>query len=312
MADAKMSDVRAFIAVLPDRGVVAVSGPDAVGFLDNLATNALDDLDEGAAHFAALLSPQGKILFEFMAVRTVDGFLLDTQRDRAADLAKRLGMYKLRAKVTIEDRSARAAVAALWWTPAGSRATSVTYTGDVLASFADPREQRMGARLLLKAEGNAAPLREIGGAQLVDSERYQMQRIAVGVPEGGRDYPLGDTFPHEANYDQLNGVSFTKGCFVGQEVVARMQNKTVVRKRVVKVTNAALTPGAEVKVGDAVVGHIGSVKGSLGLAMVRIDRIAEAVEKKLPVTSNGQTIGVDPVPVARYMQSVIDKPVIDL
>ncbi len=307
-----MPETKAHCAILPDRGVLAVSGPDAVAFLDNLATNALDDLDDGDVRFAALLSPQGKILFEFFAVRTADGFLLDTQRGRVADLAKRLALYKLRAKVVITDLTATSAVAAVWWTPLGAIATSFTYEAQVRAMFADPREPRMGLRLILETAPGRAPISNLSGAAVVDPSRYQAQRIGLGVPEGDADYPLGDTFPHEANQDQLAGVSFTKGCFVGQEVVARMQNKTVVRKRVVRLSGRSLRTGAEVKAGEAVVGSIGSVRANLALALVRLDRIAEAIDRHDLITVEGHAVGVDPVPIARYKQSLLDRPVIDL
>lgn len=130
----------------------------------------------------------------------------------------------------------------------------------------------------------------------------------MGVAEAVADYPLGDTFPHEANYDLVNGVSFTKGCYVGQEVVARMQNKTVVRKRVVPVSSPApLATGGEVKVGEAVIGTVGSASGNAGLAMVRLDRVAEALEKEQPLTVNGTPIVVDTQAVERYLASMAEK-----
>jgi hypothetical protein len=297
---------------LDDRGVVAVTGPDAVAFLENLATNALDDLEVGAARFAALLTPQGKILFEFFAVRTDDGFLLDTLRSRVADLTKRLVMYRLRAKVDITDLSAGTTVYAVWWTPPGATPTSFTYTGTVRASFADPREPRLGLWLLLAGADQQTPLLDLDGAAMTPSSAYTLHRLSLGVPEAGLDYALGDTFPHEANYDLLAGVSFTKGCFVGQEVVARMQNKTVVRKRAVLLRGPGVVSGSEVKAGDAVVGLVGSAVDGVGIAMVRLDRVAEALDQRRLITADGIDAVVDPAAVARYRQSVLDKPVVDL
>jgi hypothetical protein len=135
------------------------------------------------------------------------------------------------------------------------------------------------------AEAGAA-----AGANGVEAspEDYHAHRIALGVPEGGKDYVLGDTFPHEADLDQLNGVSFSKGCFVGQEVVSRMQNRANVRKRVVSVEgDAALTSGVEVQAGAAVIGTIGSVAGKLALALLRLDRAAEAKAKGQVLTAGG-------------------------
>jgi folate-binding protein YgfZ len=279
------------VTLLADRGVVSLSGPDAVDFLDNLATNDLSGVGAGEARFAGLLTPQGKILFEFFAMRTEDGWLLDTLGAKAADLIKRLMMYKLRAKVVLADVSADHAVAAAW-------GPAPPAMGDGWC-YADPRSAELGWRLIVP--GTAAAL-STGATE----DDYHRHRIAVGIAEGGRDYPLGDTFPHEANYDRNAGVSFTKGCFVGQEVVARMQNKTVVRKRVVAITGSApLTTGTDVLIGGtATIGTIGSVDGTRGLALLRIDRAAEAADKGQPLTAaDGAAITVDPAALDRYRAS---------
>ena len=150
-------------------------------------------------------------------------------------------------------------------------------------SFPDPRLPTLGSRIL--AETGAATA--TNGVE-ASPEDYHAHRIALGVPEGGKDYVLGDTFPHEADLDQLNGVSFSKGCFVGQEVVSRMQNRANVRKRVVPIEGeAALTPGVEVQAGAAVIGTIGSVAGKLALALLRLDRAAEAKAKGQVLTAHG-------------------------
>ena len=270
---------------LLDRGLVAVTGPDALSFLDNLATNALDALAQGEARFAALLTPQGKILFEFFALRTADGFMLDTAKAKTADLIKRLSLYKLRAKVTIVE---------------DGRVVSVSPTPTDL-SFADPRHAGLGHRCI----GGNPPT---GG-----KAAYHAHRISLGIAEGDRDYSLGDTFPHEANYDLHHGVSFTKGCFIGQEVVARMQNKTVVRKRVVKISAAApLSEGTPILIGDAEIGRIGSVDGTHALAMLRLDRASEARDKGQVLMAAGIVVVPDPEALARYTRSVAERPVVDL
>lgn len=279
------------IAVLTDRGVVRVSGEDALSFLDNLVTNDLLGMAMGEAKFAALLTPQGKILFDFFVVRTGDDFLLDVAREKAADLVKRLSLYKLRAKVEAADLSQTLQVVAGW---------GLGLLGaNRLRGYRDPRLEGLDDRLIGPSEPVAEVLRRAGlearERQSVEDASYHAHRIAVGVPEGGRDYPFGDTFPHEANMDRLNGVSFSKGCFVGQEVVARMQHKTVVRKRIARLTAAGpLTSGAVITVGEAAIGAIGSVAGNQALAMVRLDRVIEAIEKGQQVTAGGQPVMVDP------------------
>jgi tRNA-modifying protein YgfZ len=285
------------VALLADRGVVSLSGVDAEGFLDNLATNDLTGMAAGDARFAGLLTPQGKILFEFFALRTQDGWLLDTLGAKVGDLVKRLTMYKLRAKVVLADVSGDYAVAAAW-------GPAPPVLGDDGWCFIDPRRAELGWRLIVPRA--AAAGLESGATE----DDYHRHRIALGVAEGGRDYPLGDTFPHEANYDRDAGVSFTKGCFVGQEVVARMQNKTVVRKRVAAITgSASLTSGAEVLIGgSAAIGTVGSVEGNRGLAVLRIDRAAEAADKgQTLTTADGTVVAVDPATLDRYRASAAAK-----
>jgi tRNA-modifying protein YgfZ len=268
-----------------DRGVVSVTGADAVPFLDNLATNALDDLPVGAARFAALLTPQGKIIYEFFALRTADGFLLDTPRDTLPDFVKRLTLYKLRAKVNIRDESEAMLVAASTAEPAEKSNLH----------FADPRDGALGWRLISRD-----PTQRVLHDAHAEAA-YHRQRLARGIPACGIDYAIGDTFPHEANYDRLNGVSFKKGCFVGQEVVARMQNKTIVRKRVVRVDGAAeLTKGARVMIDTAEIGRIGTVDGKAALAMLRLDRVAEAVAAGTPLMADGIAITVDAAAMGDY------------
>ncbi len=280
------------VALLPDRGVVSLTGADAVDFLDNLATNDLSGLRTGEARFAGLLTPQGKILFEFFALRTDDGWLLDTRADRLADLLKRLTMYKLRSKIVLADVSADYGIAAAW----GPEAPAVE--GGWL--YGDPRHADLGWRLMAPQVKLAA----LAG-EFVPEALYHERRVALGVAEGGFDYPLGDTFPHEANYDRLDGVSFAKGCFVGQEVVARMQNKTIVRKRVTRVTGTEpLTTGAEIRIGAAVIGTVGSVAGPHGLALLRMDRAAEADDKGEPLVAGAATVIVDTAALDQYRASV--------
>jgi folate-binding protein YgfZ len=166
-------------------------------------------------------------------------------------------------------------------------------------SYADPRTDDLGWRLIVPR----ARLESLSGKH-VPADMYDARRVELAIAEGGRDYALGDTFPHEANYDRLNGVSFTKGCFVGQEVVARMQNRTLVRKRVTMITGTeALATGTEVRLGAAVLGTVGSIAGPHGLALLRIDRAAEAADKGEPLVAGGATIIVDAGALDQYRAS---------
>jgi folate-binding protein YgfZ len=159
--------------------------------------------------------------------------------------------------------------------------------------YADPRLPEMGLRVLAPVPpGFDAALGEAtADAQWLAADAYHAHRIALGVPEAGKDFTIGETFPHEADLDLLHGVSFEKGCFIGQEVVSRMKHRGSVRKRVVPVEAAApLRSGAAILVGEAEIGRIGSVAGAHGLALVRLDRAAEAGAK-------GQTLLADGIAV---------------
>ena len=258
--------------VLSDRAVVRVSGEDAPRYLNGLVTHAVEELAPGAARFAALLTPQGKIIADFFVAAIEEeedgGFVLDAPRALADDLVRRLGFYKLRAKVAIEARPDLAVAAVL------DREPPV----DLGLVFADPRDLRLGWRVVLPAAGAKEAL-TAAGAKIVDADEWQSERIALGIPEGGKDFVYGDTYPHEADMDALGGVDFQKGCFIGQEVVSRVERRGVARNRVVPVAYevAAPMPGAEVHAGAQAVGHMGSAAGGRGLALLRLDRVAEAM-----------------------------------
>lgn len=256
----------ATIVVLQDRGVIAVEGPDASKLLQGILTNDVERLSERSSIAAGLLSPQGKILFELIAYRAPGGIFLETAAADATALAKRLGLYKLRADVVIRD------VSDAWWAVA-SWEGAVAWPDGTLGG-ADPRLAEMGERRLVPVASLASL------ATTTDRQRYDARRVALGIPEAHRDYVLGDTFPHEADFDLRGGVSFTKGCYVGQEVVARMQHKTVVRKRIVRVrADAPLSEGTDVMAGTFAVGRLGTVAGSDALALLKLDRVDELAAK---------------------------------
>ena len=291
---------RAKIAKLEHRGAIAVTGPDAVKFLQGLVTNDVECLVirpeglafEAVAAHAGLLSPQGKILFDFFCVRTLDGFLLDVARTKVSELVKRLSMYKLRAAVEIKDVSDAYNVLALW----GPNASSLgPITGTI--AFDDSRHPDLGKRILAAARFATDIASATNGVKVPVAD-YHAQRIALGVPEGGLDYDFGDAYPHEADFDLLKGVSFIKGCYVGQEIVARMQHKTVIRKRVVPVTGAGDLPSdrPEITANGVAIGKLGSVAGHAGLAMLRLDRAAEFTDKGVALMAGSISVTLAPTP----------------
>jgi tRNA-modifying protein YgfZ len=237
------------VANLEDRTVVHVSGADAGPFLQGLITNDMGLLEAQPAIFAGLLSPQGKILFDFIVVKASDGFELDVDKSAALDLINRLTMYRLRAKVAIA--------------PAAD-------PGHIF-DIPDPR------------------LPELGTRRPAD---YDAHRISLGVPESGKDYSLGDLFPHEAMFDQLHGVSLTKGCYVGQEIVSRMQHRGTARSRFLIADGESQLPpmGTPIVAGETPLGQMGSHADKQGLALIRLDRLAGAYAAHAPITAGGVPI----------------------
>jgi folate-binding protein YgfZ len=273
-------------AFLPDRGVVKVSGADARDFLNGLVTTDISLLAPGLARFGALLTPQGKITVDFLITEAPaghgGGFLIDCPRALAQTLADKLGFYKLRAKVSVEKLTDSLGVLAAW---------DGEFAMKPDLSFADPRNPALGWRILIPAE-LAPKVADLIGAELVDSTAYDAHRIATGVPRGGLDFMYGDAFPHETNMDRLHGVDFDKGCYVGQEVVSRMQHRGTARTRTVKIILDDFAPetGATILAGDKPVGTMGSTAAGNGIALVRTDRVADALDAGIALTAGGLAI----------------------
>ena len=273
-------------ALLPDRGVVKVADDDARRFLNGLVTSDMAKVAAGRPCFAALLTPQGKIIADFIIAEapTEDGggFFLDCPRALASTLVEKLNFYKLRAKVICEDLSDVLGVMAVWDGAADS---------EYGLSYSDPRLAPLGSRVMLPPHLAATAAADIG-AQFTDAGNYEIHRIAHGVPRGGLDFVYGDTFPHEANMDQLNGVDFDKGCYVGQEVVSRVEHRASARSRVVPVAYEEFAPvsGLPIMAGEKQVGTLGSTAKGRGLALMRLDRVADALAAKTTLDAGGITV----------------------
>ena len=249
-----MRDIHFTAGRLPGRVILRVEGPDAGHFLHNLVTSDTEGLVPGGARYAALLTPQGKILFDFFVILSEAGYHIDCAASQKADLLKRLGFYKLRAKVTIAE---------------SSDAVGVSMTEpEASVRYVDPRSPAIGWRFI------------DGAGSLPEAIGYDAARIALGLADTDADLGSGEYFPHEANLDQLGGVSFTKGCYVGQEVVSRMEHRGTARSRILPVglDGAAPAKGANIRAGEKQVGTLLSSSGQNGLALMRLDRLAEASE----------------------------------
>jgi folate-binding protein YgfZ len=262
---------------LDDRALVLVTGDDAETFLQNILTTDLSTLADDEARPGALLSPQGKILFEFLISRIAGGFRLDCRADAASDFIRRLMLYRLRAKVQISEQD-QSFVAVSW------HADSDPSPLDSNSSQTDStvRDARFPARLrVMRHYGKSFAGNDIAA--------WHALRAVSGIPESGSDYALGDAFPHDALLDQIGGIGFSKGCYVGQEVVSRMQHRGTARWRVLIAEGLDPLPasGTAIVADRRAVGALGTVTGRTGLAMVRIDRVKDAMDAGVPITADG-------------------------
>lgn len=274
--------------MLTDRALITLAGADAEHFLQNIITTDLDSLPAGEARTGALLSPQGKILFDFLVSRDgVDRLRLDCRKDIVTDFQRRLMLYRLRAKVDISVQD-QCTIAITWndesnasesdSTPSHSNSTaSDTDSGNI-------RDTRFPPPLNVIRHYQHA-LQHSG-----DLNAWTALRIANGVVESGADYDLGDAFPHDVLLDQLGGVGFRKGCYVGQEVVSRMQHRGTARRRVLIAQGATDLPSArtELRIAGRPIGTLGSTVGKAGLAIARIDKVKQALDAGEPILA-GET-----------------------
>ena len=251
---------------LPHRAILSLTGPDTLALLERTVTHKVADWAEGEARYGALLTPQGKVIVDYLAYRAADGVRIDVHEEAADDLAKRLKLFRLRSAVEIARDEGLVAALSMEGAP-------------------DPRSARLPKRAVVAAEAAEEPLPGWDGLA-----------IAAGVPEWGRDYRAAEVFPTDINMDLMNGVDYRKGCFVGQEVASRMKRKGLIRKRMVRLRGSALAPGAEVRAGAGVIGTVTSAAGSEGLALIRTDRFAKSIMAKEAVTVNDAPAEIEGAP----------------
>jgi tRNA-modifying protein YgfZ len=273
------------VFTLSHRSMLQVSGPEAAHFLHNLVTADIENLGAVEIVPGALLSPQGKILFDFLASRDGDGFRLDCRADIGAELAKRLKFYRLRAKVDIVLEEQGLAAVSLRVEPAASESESHSKW---LRDLRFPSSAKVSRGYGLPSQG--------GGV-----EAFDLTRIEHGVAEGGSDYEFGDVFPHDVNLDQIHGVSFAKGCYVGQEVVSRMQHRGTARRRIVIAhSDSPLTSRSEITINGRPVGALGVAVQNKALALVRIDKAKDAMDAGAPILAGGVPVSVELPPSVSF------------
>ena len=253
---------------LDDRGSIRLSGPDARAFLQGLISNDMELLRPESALYAALLTPQGKYLFDFLLYDRGDHLLLDAERARLPDLIRRLTLYRLRAQVTLEDVSAELAVLAIF------DRQPVAAAG-IPGAVVDPRLPELGLRIALPRQ-EVAGLVAAHALQPVEPAQYDRLRLELGVPDGSRDLVVDRSLLLESGFEELHGVSFSKGCFVGQELTARTKHRGLIKRRLlpVRVDGPLPAPGTPVTRGGKDAGEVRSGAGDLALALLRLDQLA--------------------------------------
>jgi folate-binding protein YgfZ len=268
--------------MLEDRGIVMITGEDRSPFLQGLISNDVTHVSGTRSVYAAFLTPQGKYLHDFFVAEIADGLVLECERERAGDLVRRLRVYKLRSKVAVEDVSADWAVAALIGEDAarsvglgdGQSGAAVPFAGGV--AFVDPRLAEAGVRAILPRAEAAQRLEEAGFAAEAPAA-YDALRIGLGLADGSRDMEPERTVLLECGFDELHGVDWEKGCFLGQELTARTRYRSLVRKRLVPVEldGSLPAPGTPVLRDGREVGDMRSGADGLGLAMLRLEALGE-------------------------------------
>lgn len=257
-----------------DRALIRVSGSDSVSFLQNLLTQNVEALSVSRVQYAALLSPQGKVLADMMLWAADDGVIvIEVDPSRSADLLRRLAMYKMRAQVTLEDITTQHIVLV----------SDAAFDG----AWPDPRLPALGLRKL-------APMSAAGDA----TQDYDARRIGAGVPDLARDAASEEVFAGEALLDALNAVDFQKGCFVGQENVSRMKRRATTRKKFCPIAFEGEAPefGAKVMAGDVELGTVRTGIAGRALALIRLDRAQEALAGGATLSVNGRATRLDPPP----------------
>jgi len=264
-----------YYAKLADRAVLAAEGEDIRDFLQGLITNDIRKVNPQQAIFAALLSPQGRFLYDFFISEYQGKLLIETDKARLPELKKRLMMYKLRSRVMFTDMP-QMKVAAIWENAEGGNLESKDWI-----IYDDPRLLELGKRLIY----SGALVATDADAQESD---YENMRLSLGVPEGSKDLIQDKSILLEYKYDALHAIDFTKGCYVGQEVTARSKHRATLHKSIYCVKAKTVLPpsGTVIMAGEREVGVMASVAGEHGLALLRIDEVNRALESNTPFVAS--------------------------
>ncbi len=306
-----------FMTPISNRGILSLSGKDAKKFLQGLITNDINQLSETKAIYTAFLTPQGKFLHDFFITERLGVLFLEVEKDRLVDLQKRINLYKLKAEVIVEDVSNLYQI----WAFLGEQVEDYFNLTSTLGQacyedhqlfYVDPRCQYMGVRAQfyqikkpqteenelktyivasVPERGEIIPLSSIllnkfskAGFQQVEFNAYDQQRLQHGLPDGSRDMMIDRAIPLECGLEDLHAISWTKGCYMGQELTARTKHRGLVRKRYFPIEFEGLAPdfGTKIIQGTEEVGEVYSSNGAWALARLKL----EATIKEVPLMAN--------------------------
>lgn len=291
----------AYIHSFDDRGVIRLAGEDRAAFLQGLVSNDVMKVTPDHAAYGAFLTAQGKFLHDFFLVELGDALLVETEANRIDDFFRKLRMYKLRSKVDLSVETDVWTVAAIFGADAietldlaAERGAARPFGGG--AAFVDPRHLHAGARVIVPTDGGADALAALG-LQAVDRAAYDRRRVSLGLPDGARDMAIEKTVLLEAGFEELGGVDFDKGCYMGQELTARTKYRGLVKRRLmpIAIDGPLPAPGTEITLDGKEAGEVRSVvanggDGGTGLAMIRLNRLDEALQSGAPLTAGEATV----------------------
>ena len=264
---------------LTNRGIISVTGSDSMDFLQGIISNDITLVSPNKTIYAALLTPQGKYLFDFFISQSGEKLLIECEKDRVPDLMKRLSIYKLRANADLVDETETYSIFAIWGDDAAQatglhneRGLAHEISGGT--QFIDPRLNTAGVRSVLPIEVAEAQLQSLA-AEPASASDYDLHRLKLGLPDASRDLVVDKAILIESGFDELNGVDWNKGCYMGQELTARTKYRGLVKKRLISVfiEGAAPEPGTPIMVGDKNAGEMRSSNAGHGIALLRLDQL---------------------------------------
>ena len=264
---------------LTNRGIISVTGSDSRDFLQGIISNDITLVSPNKTIYAALLTPQGKYLFDFFISQSGEKLLIECEKDRVPDLMKRLRIYKLRADANLVDETENYSIFAIWGDDAAQATGLHNERGlahEILGGtqFIDPRLNTAGVRSVLPIEVAEAQLQSLA-AEPASASDYDLHRLKLGLPDASRDLVVDKAILIESGFDELNGVDWNKGCYMGQELTARTKYRGLVKKRLISVfiEGAAPEPGTPIMVGDKNAGEMRSSNAGYGIALLRLDQL---------------------------------------